>query len=66
MNKHCVDISNVSINKTLSIDKRKESFIKQVQNPYCYLCDGILVHIEYCENGEPLENILVNYLASKR
>lgn len=66
MNKQYIDINNVTINKTLSINKRKEAFIKQIQNPYCYLCDGIMVYIEYCENGESLENILVNYLASKR
>lgn len=66
MNEQYVDLNVISVDKSLSVDKRKEAFLKQIHNPYCYLCDGITVHIEYGSNGETLEKILVDFLISKK
>lgn len=64
-NQYC-ELSSTSIDKSLSVEQRKKAFINQINNPYCFLCDGVTVHIEYATNSETLENILIDFLVSKK
>jgi len=42
-----VDITKLSIDKSLEGDKRKAEFIRQVKNPYCYRVGNIIVKSNY-------------------
>lgn len=42
-----VDITKLSINKSLEGDDRKAEFIRQVKNPYCYRVGNIIVKSSY-------------------
>jgi hypothetical protein len=42
-----VDIQDVKIHTELSDRERMVDFIKQIGNPYCYVCNGIVVKIKF-------------------
>ena len=42
-----VDITKLSIDKSLEGDDRKAEFIRQVKNPYCYRVGNIIVISRY-------------------
>lgn len=64
-NQYC-ELNSTSIDKSLSVEQRKKAFINQMLNPYCFLCDGVIIHVEYATNGETLEKILTDFLISKK
>ena len=57
-----VDIKTVLIDTDMPINERLENYFKNIKNPYCYLCDGTIVKIEFSENGKPLNSLLKDYL----
>lgn len=42
-----VDIADVKINTDLPVEERIMDYIKQIKNPYCYLCNGVVVRISF-------------------
>ena len=46
-----VDISTVNIDKTADIVSRVRSFVEQIKNPFCFICDDVIVKLSYCQNG---------------
>lgn len=46
-----VDITGIHIDKSLEGEKRKEEFIRQVGNPYCYRVGNTIVKLSYSEGA---------------
>ncbi len=42
-----VDIADVKINTNLPVEERIKDYIKQIKNPYCYLCNGMVVRVSF-------------------
>lgn len=42
-----VDAESVNINAELSTEERIADYIRQIQNPYCYLYKGMVVKISF-------------------
>ncbi len=42
-----VDIKDVKINTDLPDEERMADFIRQIGNPYCYLCNGMVVKTKF-------------------
>nr|WP_300898733.1 hypothetical protein [uncultured Acetatifactor sp.] len=59
-----VDIGNVKIDGSLSREERISDYIKQVKNPYCVQCNGIIVKMNFSQSGESLEDKLTRYFLS--
>lgn len=59
-----VDIKNVRIDGNLSREERISDYIRQVKNPYCVQCNGIIVKMNFSQSGETLEDKLTNYFLS--
>jgi len=59
-----VDIKEVKIEPSLEREERVSSFVRQIKNPYCFLCDGIIVKMNFSETGETLEDKLNRYFLS--
>ena len=59
-----VDIKNVRIDGSLSREERISDYIKQVKNPYCVQCNGIIVKMTFSQSGETLEDKLTSYFLS--
>lgn len=52
-----VDIEEVIINKELPYGERMYDYIRQIKNPYCYRCNGMIVKISF-SGQQSLEDCL--------
>lgn len=59
-----VDLSTVIINPDLEKKEKLAKYIQQIRNPYCFVCDGIVVKVSFDKNGKSLEEKLSNYFLS--
>lgn len=57
-----VDISTVHINPKDSPEKKMSDYIKQVKNPYCFLCNGYAVKLEFADSGRTIEDCFLDYI----
>lgn len=56
------DISNVKINPNDSPEKKMTEYINQIKNPYCFLCNGYAVKIEFANTGRTIEDCFSDYI----
>lgn len=59
-----VDIRDVRIDQSLNCEERIFDYIRQVKNPYCVQCNGIIVKMTFSQSGETLEDKLAGYFKS--
>lgn len=59
-----VDLSTVIMNSDLEKKEKLAKYIQQIRNPYCFVCDGIVVKVSFDKNGKSLEEKLSNYFLS--
>lgn len=59
-----VDIRDVKIDASKSREERISDYIRQVKNPYCFQCNGIIVKMNFCQSEETLEDKLAEYFLS--
>ena len=50
-----VDIANVKINPKDPVEKKMRDYVEQVKNPYCYLCNGYVVKLEFADNNKSID-----------
>ena len=58
-----VDIRDVEINNKLKPEKRKEDYIAQIKNPYCYKYAGYIVKITFEDTDATLTQRLKEIIA---
>jgi len=58
-------ITAVSIDKSVKPEKRIESLIDQVGNPYIYRDGSMIVKISFANNGKTLQSCMEDYLESE-
>lgn len=49
-----VDITQITIDKSLPEKERKLEYIRQIKNPYCFRVGNIVVKCSYSEDGVTL------------
>ena len=59
-----VDITTVKINLQDTPEKKMKDYIEQVKNPYCFLCNGYVVKLEFSDGDKSIEDCLINYINS--
>lgn len=59
-----VDLRNVNIDCGKKREERVKEFIQQVKNPYCFVCEGIIVKIQFSNCNDTLEDKLSDYFYS--
>ena len=63
--KELVDIREVSVDYSLPKEERIKSFIEQIQNPYCFLCNGTVVKVVFEDNEHTVEERMIQYFRGK-
>lgn len=58
------DIENIEIDSSLSPRERWMDFAEKIKNPFCFICNGMVVKISYSEAKESLENKMVQLCMS--
>lgn len=59
-----VDIRDIKIDASKSREERISDYIRQVKNPYCFQCNGIIVKMNFSQSEETLEDKLAGYFLS--
>ena len=59
-----VDIKSIKINPSLTAAQRAEQYLKQIKNPYCFLCGESVVRVRFAPDGGDLQSKLKNYFVS--
>ncbi|NSG11501.1 hypothetical protein HFM87_03660 [Blautia producta] len=54
-----VNIEHVDINTELPKEERWLDFAQKVKNPFCYICNGIIIKTSFSDTEESLESRLV-------
>lgn len=57
-----VDIRTVRVDPSLPQQERVADYIRQIKNLYCYLDNGVVVHISFAKTETTLEDRLVSFL----
>lgn len=57
------DIGKIRIDRTLPKEERLLAFIREVRNPFCFICNGMVVKTSFSDTDECLENKLVKICA---
>lgn len=60
-----VDISDVHLDKTLPPTERLEKYLKDIKNPYRFLCNGNTITVNFIGKNT-LDNILKNYFIKQK
>lgn len=58
------DINDVVIDTTKPCEERIRSYVEQIENPYCYLDNGVVVGIVYADTQISLHERLKSYALS--
>ena len=58
------DIEKIEIDSSLSARERWVDFAEKIKNPFCFICNGMVVKVSYSEAKESLENKLVQLCMS--
>ncbi len=59
-----VDIRDVKIDGSKARNERISDYIRQIKNPYCVQCNGIIVKMNFSQSGGTLEEKLADYFRS--
>ena len=57
------DIGEIRIDRTLPKEERLLAFIREVRNPFCFICNGMVVKTSFSDTDENLEKKLVKLCA---
>ena len=53
------DIDEIEINSELSKEERWLDFVRKIKNPFCFMCNGMIVKLSFVRTEESLENKLL-------
>jgi hypothetical protein len=65
-NKFLRELTEVNLDGNTPIEERLESFLQQIENPYCFLVNGIPVQISFASHNKTLDDCLYSYLSHKK
>lgn len=66
MEQNNIELSTILINKDLPKPQRMNEYIKNIKNPYFFLCNGVEVRIEFTDEDITLEELVTNFLINKK
>ena len=52
------DIGKIRIDRTLPKEERLLAFAQEVRNPFCFICNGMIVKLSFSDVDERLEDKL--------
>lgn len=59
-----VDIRDVKINRSMSVEDRMKSYVEQIKNPYMFKVGNTVVRVSYANTQATINDNFVNLLAS--
>lgn len=59
-----VDIRDVKIDRSMSVEDRLKSYVEQIKNPYMFKVGNTVVRVSYANTQATINDNFVNLLAS--
>lgn len=59
-----VDIRDVKIDRSMSVEDRMKSYVEQIKNPYMFKVGNTVVRVSYANTHATINDNFVNLLAS--
>lgn len=59
-----VDIRDVRIDRSMSVEDRMKSYVEQIKNPYMFKVGSTVVRVSYANTQATINDNFVNLLAS--
>ena len=59
-----VDIRDVKIDRSMSVEERMKSYVEQIKNPYMFKVGSTVVRVSYANTQATINDNFVNLLAS--
>ena len=59
-----VDIRDVKIDRSVSVEERMKSYVEQIKNPYMFKVGNTVVRVSYANTQATINDNFVNLLAS--
>lgn len=59
-----VDIRDVKIDRSMSVEDRMKSYMEQIKNPYMFKVGNTVVRVSYANTQATINDNFVNLLAS--
>ena len=59
-----VDIRDVKIDRSMSVEDRVKSYVEQIKNPYMFKVGNTVVRVSYANTQATINDNFVNLLAS--
>lgn len=58
------DLDKIEVDKSLTKEERLLDFIAKIKNPFCFICNGMVVKTSYSNTKDSLEDKLVQLCLS--
>lgn len=58
------DLDKIDVDKSLTKEERLIDFITKIKNPFCFICNGMVVKTSYSNTKDSLEDKLVQLCLS--
>ena len=58
------DLDKIDVDKSLTKEERLLDFITKIKNPFCFICNGMVVKTSYSDTKDSLEDKLVQLCLS--
>jgi len=62
-NRDLIDISDIKVDRALAQSGRIIEFVRQIKNPYHFICNGYSVTTRYAADGPSFEDCLQRIMA---
>ena len=59
-----VDIRDVMIDKSLTLEERVKSYVEQIKDPYCFKVGDVVVRVSYAGKDKSLTDSFTSMIAS--
>ena len=59
-----VDIRDVVIDKSLTLEARVKSYVEQIKDPYCFKVGDVVVRVSYAGKDKTLTDSFTSMIAS--
>ena len=60
------DIADVKIDSYLPRDEQIVEYLRQIKNPYVFLCSGVVVKVSFAKTSATIEDKLEEYIRQRQ
>lgn len=60
------DIADVKIDSYLPKEEQIMEYLRQIKNPYVFLCNGVVVKVSFAETSATIEDKLEEYIRQRQ